>query len=275
MSFNSIFLRAKNTIGNVETKKNVIFFHVLKSGGTSIDTAIRQNYLTLDPRKDLRYQRVDSLKSAYVGGKFYGLDFERGDTKNNKNMMFNRDLAFYLMLDPRVKYLSGHFPMSKEFYEEFSKDYLFVTMLREPVEKWLSNYFYRVRRSQTVNGKQVSHWKIEDDLWSYLNSERGAFHGYDYIKYYGGIREDYNYQSKEAIEKAKDNLRKFDVIGLLDDVEGFCSKFEDASHLKLKVVHRNKSRKDSDKIDDVIRNKIKEVCKPEIEIYNYATKNLI
>ena len=275
MKLKGISARLTKSFDDVESKRNVAFIHVPKCGGTSIDSGLRENYLTLNLMRDSRCQRIDSLRSAYVGAAFDGLDFIGGDPRNNRNMLFNRDLALYQMLDDRVKYVSGHFPFDRRLYEETSGRFSYMTVLRDPVEKWLSNYFYRLRREKKFNGRPLEHWKINASIEEYLESDRGRFHGYDYVKYFGGVRDDYDYTSSEAIETAKENLRYFSVIGVLEDGHRLQSDIKREFDLAMRIEHRNKSRSATEKeITDDIREKIRGICSADLEIYNYAKASL-
>lgn len=271
MNLNGILSRVKNTFKDINAKPKLVFLHVPKCGGTSIDTAIRCQYFTLNKlNDDVVHDRLDSLRSAYIGSVKHNLNFTKGDPKNNRNMEFNQDFVAYRMLDPKIRYISGHFPFDKKIYDEFESEYDFFTILRDPVEKWISNYHYRGKRSSLVKGNQVKHWEIEKDIEEYLNSERGQFHGYDYTKYYGGIEANYDYTSRESIEKAKENLKNFKIIGFLEDLDGFKAEFKNNYGFKLNIKHRNSSRNFENKLPDHLIDKIKEVCKTDIEIYEYA-----
>ena len=253
-------------------KPNLVFLHVPKCGGTSVDTSIRQEFFTLLKSNDSKvYDRVDSQNSAYIGGLLYGLNFMLGDVKNNRNLVFNKDYVAYKLLFTDIKYISGHFPFDRELFEEFKNEYDFFTILRDPVEKWLSNFHYRGKRKSKIRGREVYHWKITEEIEVYLESERGKFHGYDYVKYFGGIREDYDYTSEEAIKIAKENLKKFKIIGFLDDMSSLSRDLKKSYGFDIQFTKLNVSRKNDDiKISNELKARIEEICAADIEIYRYA-----
>lgn len=271
MKLNSLKTRLINSLSKKETQK-LVFLHVPKCGGTSLDTAIRYQYFTLNVKRDnFVYGRVNALNSAYIGSITEDLNFKDGDPKNNRNMLFNRDYCAYKLLDKDLMYFSGHFPFDINIFNEFSNEYDYFTILRDPVQKWLSNFYYRGKRHSIIKGEKLKHWDVNMDIQNYLKTERGSFHGYDYAKYYGGIREDYMYNSKEAIENAKKNLNKFKVIGFLEDMVSVEEEFKKHYGFDLNISHRNKSRsKEDQKVSDDVLQQIKEICATDIEIYNYA-----
>lgn len=251
----------------------LVYLHVPKSGGRSIEQSIKNEYLGFNriKNKSMHYT-INSQNSAFVGGLIYNLNFEEGDINNNRNLKFNRDLLAYKLLDKKIKFISGHFPFDNLIYNFFADEFDFFTTLRDPVQKWLSNFFFRNERQPIIMGKKFNHWKINVSLEDYLKSDRGHYHGYDYSKYYGGLRQNYDYNSKEAINNAKKNLNKFKIIGFLEDLNSLKISFYKTYNFNISIPHKNKSKSriNSNIISDDIINEIKSVCKTDIEIYNFA-----
>jgi hypothetical protein len=46
------------------------------------------------------------------------------------------------MSDDRIRCVTGHFLWSEKCYNAFHGDYRFVTLLRNPVDRFVSNYLY-------------------------------------------------------------------------------------------------------------------------------------
>ncbi len=271
MVFNSLPNRFKNTITFKELKEKIFFLHVYKSGGTSIDKAIKSCYQAMDIRKDRSLIRMDSRGAAKVGSILYGLDYTYGTNNDFKILNFEAEYLAYCMYKG-YKYISGHISFNVQVYEEFKKEYKFITVLRDPVKRWISAYFFfKYRKKDRLI--------IDSEIMDYLRSDLGKGQGYEYVKYLGGAREDSDYTSRNAIENAKKNLLKFDLVGCMEDLDCFVKTFKKQFGICLKVKRLNPSPVSEsfrrNFITQEIEEKIKEVCKPDIEIYKYAIDNFI
>lgn len=267
MRFGSLFNRVRNTIRDGGLKDRIFFLHVPKCGGTSIDEAIKSCYVTADVRKDRLLVRLDSKASAKAGSILYGLDYTYGTCKDFQEFNFREELLAYYMSLERIRYISGHFSFNDRVHGKYGDKFNFVTVLRDPVKRWISVYFYvRYRRSDR--------WLIESDLLDYLASDRGRSHGYEYAKLLGGARAESDYASKHSIENAKRNLHRFEVVGCVECLDHFAKSFEQRFGMHLEIKRRNENpvsascRKPF--ITEEVEEKIRDVCKPDLEIYEYA-----
>ena len=66
MNLNGVLSRVKNTFTDVSARPKLVFLHVPKCGGTSIDTAIRCQYFTLNKLNDY-YVTVFRKHFKYLG----------------------------------------------------------------------------------------------------------------------------------------------------------------------------------------------------------------
>ena len=199
-----------------------------------------------------------------------GYDYEYGSTDDYSLMKFREKHLLYLMYTERIHYISGHITFNRRIYEEAHKIYDYITLLRAPVEKWLSYFYYfKYRDSDTL--------QIDTSLNSFMNTEIGRMPGYDYVKYLGGLRPDGEYTSKEAIDSAKSNIDKFKIVGILEDTAHFCEAFKNVYGRRLSIGYRNINPAKglrSSKISNDVLDRIKEICKPNIDIYRFVVSKI-
>lgn len=269
---NSVVFRAQNLFQK-SLKDNIFYLHVPKCGGISTRTAIKSCYLTFNVANDKNLVDLVStaaFNAAQINANQTNLS---SDTTNDFQVLkFRENLLLYYMCQDRTKYIAGHFTFSEVAYENFKHKFSFITMLRDPVKRWVSAYLYN-------RFKQLGHRKIDKDIMEYLDSDFSQTQGYEYVKFIGGVVDTGNYSSDDAINKAKDNLHKFKVVGCLEYQNDFVKQFQEQFGIKLQVPHVSPSNQRHIKpkhiIDQETEDRIREICRPDIEIYNYALSNFV
>ena len=194
----------------------------------------------------------------------YNYDYLHGDVNDYEILKFREFYLAYLMYRQKF-FIRGHFTFSQKIYNEFKNDYCFITILRDPVKKWLSNYYYRKNRGS-------GHWKIDLSLKEYIDSELALVHGYDYSKYFGGKRKDNNYDDVGHIERAKKALENFKIIGFLEHLDDFQNMLNEKFNYNFKIPHKNISKNQEVEVPLELKKKIEKICKVDIEIYDFAIK---
>lgn len=180
-----------------------------------------------------------------------------------------RLLLCYLYND--IRCIAGHVRFSRTAYDLFSKTYKFVTTLREPVSMMISHYFFLPRRSTEI-------FTNIDDIDVYLESEEARQFGAVYPYYFNGGSAHDEPWSDAAMSKAKENLRLFDAVGFVDDIPRFQRQLRDHVGLRLRIGHANRSiasREDRKSvITPTVRRRMEELNAPNIEIYEFARREL-
>ncbi len=271
--FNSLIKRTKNSINGGGLKERIFFMHIPKCGGSSVDKALRNCYISLDKRKDRDLVRYDSLASEKTAGILFGYDFSRGSHKDLEILDFSEKFLAYNMCRVGARYISGHISFNEHIHDEFAANYKYVTLLRDPVKRFISAYFYAKYRTSNSD-----HWRIEEELPEFITTERGKSLGYTYVKYLCGLKKDADFTAQELIERAKVNLNKFDLVGLLEDMSGFAIAFEGRFGVRPKILKINESpvsqSNRQEQLDERVYNMVQEVCEPDLEIYNHACSML-
>jgi len=253
-----------NELFRKDRKTKIFYLHIPKCGGSSVDSAFRKHF---KPNSTFKEDTSAMNKGAV---KFFK-DIEDKQQLNIENsyylQKYREAILLYSMYREEYSYISGHFSFSDLVYELFKNQYHFVTIFRNPVKRFISEYFFNKYR-------QKSHSSVAEELDSFINSPRCREYGVKYVKMLGGFEQDVDYYSKEAIQRAKANLVKFDVVGILEDLDIFVKQIKDKLDIKLKIGHKNKNPAKAPvigkKISDENLEKIKLLCRPDEEIYQFA-----
>jgi hypothetical protein len=94
-----------------------------------------------------------------------------------------------------------------------------------------------------------------------------------------GPAEDISTVTHSHLEQAKKNLRQIDLLGLLEDLDDFRKRIQDALHRKLYIgIHnRNPAPRSVSKqaLDINATQRIAKICEPDIELYEFAKELLM
>ncbi len=241
---------------------DLFFLHIHKCGGTSIDDAIKRWF----PFSNYTIASAPSFRAAKS---FYQELDNFADEAETYYVPKYRELLLLYLMGKKIKFISGHIPFSKVAYSEFGSKYKFITCLRDPVERWFSTYLY-------IRFVHRDYGRTDEDIMTFLQSERAKHLGHQYVAYLGGVRKGEDYASQPAIYRAKANLHKFEIIGFTEHLEDFQRKFEDRFGFKLKVPHKKKNPiSDSYRrsVTPEVGERVRAICKPDLEIYQYAIDN--
>lgn len=231
----------------------ICYSHVPKCAGVSVRRAIRKQCFKLHERL-----LIDS----------FGVNLEASGRVSKITCRPMRDireelLAYALSL-PKYKFASGHIACRPRLVEEFHKTWNFVTVLRNPVDRWISEYIY--------NTYKTSSWaKNTLPIEEYVESEKGRASGMSYLLYFSNIPEEFVGNMQPYINEALDNLSRFPVVGIYEDMENFVGQFELAFGKRLRIQQINVSPKSELKQriteDKVLMDKIEELCEADRHVY--------
>jgi hypothetical protein len=242
-------------------RQKMFFLHVPKCAGTSLTPAICDAYRTHDPVKDKGIVQLNTV-GAFRASQLLGRDL----------LDYSSEMMLYYLSIPRARCVYGHFTFNEKAFEEFGREFAFVTFLREPVAKWISLYFFN-------RYKKGDHFKLEDELEDFVDSPTGAGYGQDYVMQFVGDRQGVDFTSPEAIQRAIANLEKFHLVGVLERMDTFLDEFEQLFGARLSVAQRNVnpvSREERDRqLTPEIMDKIREICRPNQQIYDHVVRELV
>ncbi|MBT82621.1 MAG: hypothetical protein CL587_19795 [Alteromonadaceae bacterium] len=203
----------------------IFFCHVPKCAGVSLSNAIYQSvYPSL--LKATRFTGHIDLRASRECEKLLGVD-----------MMTAREtqLTFQLSSKHQV-FTTGHCVARPEVVSNFYKDWHFLTILRKPADRFISEYVY--------NRFKESEWqKNETDIEEYLQSEKALNSAVTYARYFSGYRNaaDIMANADDVIAKAVANLRHFSVYGTLEQMDKWQEDFNQRFSSRINIASKNTS----------------------------------
>lgn len=225
----------------------IFFLHIAKCGGTSIANAIVKCYKPWRPANlrtvvNLNEEAARFAEAHAVAGYRHA----------------RRDLLNYMMALPEVKCLSGHFQYSNVAHEAFQDRWHFVTVLRDPVKRWLSHYRYNSARS-----------RITLPIEEFIETRQARSFGRAFVD---EITEDLDQDAlgiDQLIPLALARYRKFSVLGTIEDTPEFARKFAEQFGHELRIPHLNRTPEHAGPagITEPIRRRITELCAPDIQLH--------
>lgn len=203
----------------------IFFCHVPKCAGVSLSNAI---YRAVYPAylKATRYTGHISLPGSRHCESLLGID-----------MMTAREAQLIFQLStPSQLFTTGHCVARPEVVSEFYKDWHFLTVLRNPVDRFISEYVY--------NRFKTSEWQKDDrEIETYLDSDTALHSALTYARYFSGIQNvsELLADPEEAVARSVANLRRFSVIGTLDKMTKWEADFNQRFNSTLRMGNKNAS----------------------------------
>lgn len=231
----------------------VTFIHAPKCGGTSVGSALRARYLY--SQATISLDRSAALLALLHPGaegidRFYR-EFEI------------RDMMMADLVARGVRCISAHARYNPAIHAGEARARRYVTVLREPVSRFISHYLYLQRRHPgSVEGAGID---------AFLDSEQALRFGSEYMFYFAG-----RYQVGEAdvtplVQSACTHLEGFDVVGDTARMDDFRADVGKVLGVRLLKLERNKRPSGSrpNFSEDQMR-RVREICAPDLAIYDHA-----
>ena len=180
---------------------------------------------------------------------------------------YRERLLLYLLSIESNKFVAGHFPLSERVLKNFKDEWRFVTIIRNPVDRWFSHYFFN-------RYKINAHFKTDLSLDQYIESADGQFIGSLYHTIFGGSEWSKNYCLEESCNEAISMIKRIHCIGVVEYFDKFIDDFRKCFGIKLVSYKKNRnplrSTERAKLLTDAIRNKVEKICEPDMKIYNYV-----
>jgi hypothetical protein len=240
-------------------KPGIIFIHIPKTGGSSISAAIRKHYR-------LSKFNIKSELTSLAAQKRFGIaDSDPGFEEELQDLRLS--LIFH-EAHRKTRFITGHFWVNEHLPSLKPLGYKIITCLRDPVDRWFSQFLYR-------RFKEGSYGRIEEEIEEFLEGGQAVNFATTYVRYLGGARQDRDYTSASAVDRAIANLDMLDAVGFLHRLEEFRSRITEMTGFHLRAEHRRKSPADpgtGKKIRESreIRDAVEKLCEPDINVYEQA-----
>lgn len=232
----------------------VVFHHVPKCGGTSLGRALRRAYIlsqgTVTPEESFRAFELFTGRCDRERMLIDVLDL--------------REQMFLYMLFHDVRCVSAHVRFSNAAHACFGDRYSFVTLLRDPVDRFVSHYLWS-------NSRPGAHAHIAESFEEFLETDQALRLGATFVEYFSGLPSGADVTSREAIDAAVANLRRLDAVGFLDNLSEFEKQLCAISGKKLSIGHENKGTRRSkhrEILEGPLADRIQAICAPDLAVWS-------
>lgn len=229
-------------------RHNLVFVHLPKCAGTSFHSAIAGHY---------RASRITRLMSRSSK--------QAADRAGRGLLEYRRDLLIYeLERRGRSRFLSGHWPVDADLVRAYRPGWRFVTLLRDPVERWLSHFLY--------NSASDGPFRITEPLEAFLETPRAKLLGSVYVRQLnGGAVPDDDAGDDAAVTAACHTLTAFDVVGTVERLDAFRARMRERCGLALTLgVERAGDPAGRATVTPEQRRRITELCAPDRAVHDRA-----
>lgn len=238
----------------VESQKPVVFFHVMKCGGTSVRVGLSLG-----------------LTGARDGADIFELDgaaaMESAGGRNSENWQFRDVLLPYVVRAMSPALILGHFRYRDEHCAIADAAH-FVTVLRDPIERMVSLYKYRRYKSDVDV-------PVAMELDEFIATKRWAKEGHAYVDTFCG-RDGLDPRSDAAVDAAVENLQRFAVVGFTDRLDDFSLQMSHRVGGKVRIPKVNASPAPTSAGDELASSmeRIREICAPDLAVYERVRTRL-
>jgi hypothetical protein len=225
----------------------VVFFHIMKCGGTSVRTGLAQGIAGHREGSGV-FELAGQIAQEASGG------------RHRENWQFRDSLLLYVLLADEPRLVLGHFRY-RDRYLDYLDRFHFVTVLRDPVERFISLYRYR-RYKATVD---VS---VAGSFEEFVSEPRWQKEGHLYVETFCG-GDDLDPRSPDAVAAAVTNLGHFAVVGFTDHLDQFAIDVGNCVDQTVLIPRLNKSPapEDDREIGPELMARTREICAPDLALF--------
>jgi Sulfotransferase family len=236
---------------NSQPEPIVVFIHIPKTAGTTLHLVIERQY---NPKNIISIHTPEENAETVSR-------FQNSSTVPKQ----------------KIKVIKGH--TFGGWHQLLSQPCAYFTLLRDPVERFISNYFFLLKKEGHPLGQKLVEQQvtIEDFVcWSGEDNYQTRFLAKNINEVNLDIKK--NECTRETLEQAKKNLKdNFAVVGTVEEFDKtlmLLKKTFGWNNVFYKVKNQNKQRLSKSSISQETLNLIKEKNQFDLELYQYATQIL-
>ena len=233
---------------------NCFFMHLPECGGTSVARSL-VSMVPLHRRVGEISRYTRNAVSIVIADQNSGTLYHEDGPGCPALFEFREALLLYYMASDAAL-VFGHVLFSEKAYRHFGDSYRFITVMREPVARLVSNY----------HGSAMANC----DFKTYLRSDTARRHALVFLRYFSGVADVSPGQERSLLPIAHRNMGRFALIGFLDRLNEFTRGFRDLFGVEPKTYYENVNPLAKIEITPDIRREVEKLCAPDLELYEAA-----
>ncbi len=230
--------------------EKLCFIHIPKCGGTSLNDGLRKAVGI--NKYSPRYFKLSSSQTR-----------KQVEKSGQDLLSLRKDILIKKFESGKLRYITGHLRCTEDIRAMYSPEWKFITVLRNPVKRWISQYFFNVH-------KKSDHFKITMSLEEYLRTDDAVKIGSQYIDFF---TDGENLRSQASIDQTIDTLDHYDLVGILEHLDHFKNEFRENFGRELIIEKKNKNplsaKEIKHQVSDEQLGQIEEICKPDMAVYSH------
>lgn len=222
--------------------RGIVYIHVPKCGGSSFGAALRLRYAFSQATIPLGMGDPKLAGEARIVSDYTA-----------------REAELDRLLTRGIRCIAGHVRYRGDLHTR--SGYHFITLLRDPVARFVSHYHYLQRRHPDP--------ARPDRLEDFLTTPDAGRLASQYLFYFAGEAQTTCTDLPAALIRAKAALSRFALIGDLSDPAGFARETARLTGWTLPMLHRNRAPAPPD-LPPGLRRRIEALCAPDRAIHDAA-----
>ncbi|WP_341485822.1 sulfotransferase family 2 domain-containing protein [Thioclava sp. GXIMD4215] len=231
--------------------RSFLYIHVPKCGGTSFGAALRLAFWPSQGTIDI--DRTKRIAQA--------LEPQARDTALILADYAVRRVELAQMLERNLRCISAHVQFNADLVAQLAPERACVSLLREPVARFLSHYAYVQRRHPDP--------ARADLLEAFLETEPAQRFGSQYLYYFAGTYQHHSAAPAADVARACQALEGFALVGFLDEGAAFRAALRRLAGRPLLPLSRNKRPDPAPQCPPHLRARIEDICAPDLAIYRH------